>query len=68
MELIVGLIFLMLIAGIIWSIFVIKAHVEKQTAIQTAQLRMLSKIAKISGVDKDEVNKLLAETDKSLSK
>ena len=45
--------------ALIWSVFNMRNHTEKQTIILVSAIRLLSKIAQNTGTDKDEVNKLL---------
>lgn len=59
----VGIILVLIISQVclVWAIFNMRNHLEKQTTLFVASIRLLSKIANNTGSDKEEVNKLLKE-------
>jgi hypothetical protein len=52
--------------ALIWAIFNIRTHIEKQTTILTTSIRLLAKIANNTGSDKDEIVKILSDLDRKL--
>jgi len=51
---------------LIWAIFNMRNHIEKQTAINVAMVRMLAKIANNTGSDKNETKDVLDNLSKNL--
>lgn len=65
-PILIGVFFVFMQIAIVWTMFNIRQHTEKQTALHVAQIRLLAKIARNTGTPEQEVNEVLSSTGNKL--
>lgn len=65
---IISMIALLIQMNIVWAIFNMRNHIEKQYLIDRTKVQLLSRIAKNTGSDKKEIDEFIEELNGKLNK